>query len=425
MPPPVPAEDDVEAVQAAVQEALAAAELAEKEVAEEKKAAAAKAAAAELHQGATCAIEGLVSRADLNGKLVKLLKFSDGRWGTRFLDDSEDPIRLKPTNLVPIGIGLAIVKNGMPYVQQAWWFDEAVEQSTRTVANFKAAFIRGATDLGLSPEELAAEQQIFDVPFIFTLGGGSLRDATLSMPPAVQFLCNVMRIGVSSLSPDRLNVIIQVANKMNELGQDMMEERAVERTLRPLGFPVRDEENLILMVALNLPAMCDAYVYSTTADTVVAWRRSLKLDLVKLDRACKTVIVDAPEKQRCTSRSVCFYCGTSPISQGVSLSLCPSCECVAYCCDEHRKFDRMIAHESECGCKKPFPAPDTGIVVTPCRQLCITRLATEVMKEESQKMEISTPPASGLRIVRSCVQGRGMQGGAPLPMGWEVGDAEA
>lgn len=44
----------------------------------------------DLREGATATIEGLVSRADLNGKLVKLLKFSDGRWGTRLLDDTEN-----------------------------------------------------------------------------------------------------------------------------------------------------------------------------------------------------------------------------------------------------------------------------------------------------------------------------------------------
>ena len=180
MPPPKPAEDDVEAAEAE-KEAAAAAEKLEKvaieaaeKAAEEKKAAAAEAAAAELHQGATCAIEGLVSRADLNGKLVKLLKFSDGRWGTRLLDDSEDPIRLKPANLLPIGIGLAIIKDGQPYVQQAWWFDEEVEQSPRTVANFKAAFIRGATDLGLSPEEIAEQRRAMEA---YGAGGGAVQAA--------------------------------------------------------------------------------------------------------------------------------------------------------------------------------------------------------------------------------------------------------
>ena len=44
---------------------------------------------AALREGMTAMIEGLVARADLNGKRVTLHTFSDGRWGTT------------PTNLVP------------------------------------------------------------------------------------------------------------------------------------------------------------------------------------------------------------------------------------------------------------------------------------------------------------------------------------
>ena len=105
-----------------------------------------------------------------------------------------------------------------------------------------------------------------------------------------------------------------------------------------MGFPVREQDHLLpmllLMVALNLPAVCVAFVYSTTADTMVAWRKTLNLDPAKLHRACTTVITDAASvKRQCTSRSVCFmvcfFCGASPLSRNVSLSLCQSCECVA------------------------------------------------------------------------------------------------
>ena len=373
----------------------------------------------DLREGATATIEGLVSRADLNGKLVKLLKFSDGRWGTRLLDDTEN-VRVKPANLVVVSPGLAIVKDGLPFVQQGWFMDDEVEQSTRTIAHFKAAFVRSAPALGLSPEQVAAEQQMFDVPYIFGLGGGTL--SSVKIPSVVQFLCNAMRLGVSSLSPERLRLIIDVADKMNALGQDMMDVRAVKRTLLPLGFPVREEEHLILTVALNLPEVCDAYVYSTTSDTVVAWRKTLNLDTAKLDRACRTVIDDANRKEKCTSRNVCFFCGASPLSQGVSLHLCPSCECVAYCCDDHRKMDRMIAHQYECGCKKPFVAPN-GIQVTPGNSLCISRLATESLKEESLRVTVPAPPESTLTISRFGLRSPGMAGAAPIPMGWEINDS--
>ena len=55
---------------------------------------------AALRTGATATIEGLASRADLNGKKVTLLKFHDGRWGAKLFDGSES-VRIKPVNLVP------------------------------------------------------------------------------------------------------------------------------------------------------------------------------------------------------------------------------------------------------------------------------------------------------------------------------------
>ena len=54
---------------------------------------------AALRTGATATIEGLASRADLNGKQVTLLKLHEGRWGARLVDGSES-VRIKPTNLV-------------------------------------------------------------------------------------------------------------------------------------------------------------------------------------------------------------------------------------------------------------------------------------------------------------------------------------
>ena len=50
-----------------------------------------------LCEGMTATIEGLVSRADLNGKHTTLLTFTDGRWGTRLVDGSES-VRVKPVS---------------------------------------------------------------------------------------------------------------------------------------------------------------------------------------------------------------------------------------------------------------------------------------------------------------------------------------
>lgn len=67
-----------------------------------------------------------------------------------------------------------------------------------------------------------------------------------------------------------------------------------------------------------------------------------------------TVVAKPTAKQKLVSRHVCFFCGASPLSSMVSLWLCPGCECVACCSEEHRKADNMVAHNLECGCNKGF-----------------------------------------------------------------------
>jgi hypothetical protein len=372
--------------------------------------------AALLIKGATAVLEGLVLRADLNGRRVTLVTFCDGRWATRLVDGSEN-VRVKPANLVPYTapvapVGLAMVKGSKPFVQQAWWFDQAVEKSTGTLASFKATFLRDAPAFGLSPEQIAYEQQIFDVPDIFHLAGSG--KTMVRMPPAVLFMCNGMRLGISSLSPARLRVIIAVADAMNALGSAAVDVRAVSQALSPMGFPIPREDHLILTVALNLPAVCDAYVYSVTSDTVVAWRSTLALDPAKLRKACTTAIPKPTAEQTCLSRSVCFFCGASPLSSSVSLSLCPGCECVAYCSENHRRMDHTFAHNLECGCEHTFVSR-AGVLVTPCHRLSILRVVTEAQKQSSGKIEIEAPAESRITILREA-----SLTGLLLPMGWQI-----
>ena len=270
----------------------------------------------------TATIEGLVSRADLNGKHTKLLTYTDGRWGTKLVDGSES-VRVKPANLVPhdaereatsASPGLAIITDGNPYLQKAWWFDEAVEKSAATVARFKAAFMRDAPAFGLSSEQIAYEQTLFDVPFLFDLTGGS----RLQLPPAVTFVCNGMRLGISSLSVARLGVIIQTADALNALGNRIGDAGAVARALSPMGFPIRQQDVLILTVALNLPAVCDAYIFSAPSNTVVAWRRTLDLDPAKLDKAMS---VNPTAKHKLVV-AMCASCAGPRRSPRRSASLC-------------------------------------------------------------------------------------------------------
>lgn len=273
--------------------------------------------------------------------------------------------------------GLAIISGSTPYFQKAWWFDEAVPKTTETLARFKAAFVRDAPALGLSSEQIAQEQILFDVPFFFDLSGDDRQDLTT----ATSFLSNAMRLGISSLSVARLKVIIDCADALNALGNRVVDPGAVADALSPMGFPIRSEDILILTVALNLPAVCDAYVYSAPADKVIAWRCTLGLDVAKLNVAMRTIVMKPTATQKVVSRQVCFFCGASPLAASVCLTDCPRCGCVAYCSEEHRKIDHLIAHQLECGCKKGFVS--AGVPVTPCRELSISRIATEISKEFS------------------------------------------
>jgi hypothetical protein len=273
--------------------------------------------------------------------------------------------------------GLAIISGRAPYFQKAWWFDEAVPKTTGTLARFKAAFVRDAPALGLSSEQIAQEQILFDVPFFFDLSGDDRQDLTT----ATSFLSNAMRLGISSLSVARLKVIIDCADALNALGNRVVDPGAVADALSPMGFPIRSEDILILTVALNLPAVCDAYVYSAPADKVIAWRCTLGLDVAKLNVAMRTIVMKPTATQKVVSRQVCFFCGASPLAASVCLTDCPRCGCVAYCSEEHRKIDHLIAHQLECGCKKGFVS--AGVPVTPCRELSISRIATEISKEFS------------------------------------------
>lgn len=136
----------------------------------------------------------------------------------------------------------------------------------------------------------------------------------------------------------------------------------------------------------------------------------------------RTVIVNPTAKQKLGSHQVCFYCGASPLAASVSLSLCPGCECVAYCSEHDREIDHMIAHKLECGCSRGFVTP-VGLPVTPCHKLNGSRVATEIFKDVSAKMDIVAPAASCISIQRYCCLTEGMPGPCPLPMGWEISPA--
>lgn len=359
-----------------------------------------------------------VTQGEVKKACSKAMKRGGGA-ATRVMDGSEC-VRVKPDNLhdadkeaATASPGLAIITGGSPFLQKAWWFDKGVHKSAKTVARFKKAFLRDAPGFGLSPEQIAHEQTLFDTPIIFDLGNSG----RVALAPAVPFLCNAMRLGISSLSVERLRAIIQTADALNDL--KAFDTKDLEEALSAAGLPIPQADTLVLTIALNLPAVCDAFVYSSPSDTVVAWRTTLSLDVAKLDKAMRTVVVKPTAAQRLVSRHVCFFCGASPLSSSISLSLCPECECVAYCCEEHRKLDRVISHGLECGTKQGFTSP-MGVPITPCHKLSVNRVVTEATKDISAKMPLESPGKSHVSIVRHCCQAEGTPGPCPLPMGWDV-----
>ena len=136
--------------------------------------------------------------------------------------DGFESVCVKPANLVPHDApgdalaGLAIITGGNPWLLKAWWFDEAVEKSAATVKRFKALKLHlreMLPPLGSPQSRFPMQQILLDVPFIFDLGGGGQR----KLPPTTYFVCNAMRLGISSLSVARLKLIIETADALNEL----------------------------------------------------------------------------------------------------------------------------------------------------------------------------------------------------------------
>ena len=78
------------------------------------------------------------------------------------------------TNLAPHTAGKVaaasprlVIKGSGIYLEKGSWFYDASEKLARTVASFKAAFLRNVPALGLLQERIAEEQLIFDVPSLF------------------------------------------------------------------------------------------------------------------------------------------------------------------------------------------------------------------------------------------------------------------
>lgn len=92
-------------------------------------------------------------------------------------------------------VGLAWVQGARVFTQHAYWVDAPA--SLAAVATFKAAHAAAAARAGLSAAQVAAEQQLFDVPFIWGAMGPGGVDA-VELPPRASLLCSGVRFVVTA-----------------------------------------------------------------------------------------------------------------------------------------------------------------------------------------------------------------------------------
>jgi hypothetical protein len=136
-----------------------------------------------------------------------------------------------------------------------------------------------------------------------------------------------------------------------------------------------------------------------------------------LSTAVRTLIPKPTPEQMCISRVVCFFCGASPLGEGIKLSLCGGCQCVAYCSRGCQAADWAGEHRLECKRREPGVS-ESGIVVLPASKLDVNRAATEAQKPRSMKLLVQGSPRD-LVITRTL--GMTKTGTSVLfPMAWVV-----
>jgi hypothetical protein len=311
----------------------------------------------------------------------------------------------------PVGdaIAPAIMLGGGLWIQHAWWW--GVPPSAAVVARFKAAHAPAAAAAGLTPEQVAEEAVLFDVPTVWKLSAPRSGGGTAQLPPKALWLAQACRLGVSALRPEDVHAVCAAAGALVRLSgmAQVSDSVAVSAALAPLSALDASAAALsgVLTFALNAPARCNTYVFCEPFDTVVVVRSGLNLDVARLNAAVRRAVPRPTPAQLCTSRSVCVWCGASPFAEGVTLYACPGCACVAYCSAACRKQDAQCEHARECGRTRPGRAPGSGSLVVAQHEVGITRAVTQCTKQFSARIPVLT---TGVRC-----------GGKPLTLTRQVG----
>ena len=131
------------------------------------------------------------------------------------------------------------------------------------------------------PAQVAAEQEVFNAPFIWKLGPVSGR---VTIGPNALMLSNAMRLAVvKGLTPDELLRIFETAQRVKNLPNSVFTsvgKATAEAAAAFEGLPLLTELMVeVLQLALVFPSRCDAYVYLVDSDVCVPVKRTLDLDL--------------------------------------------------------------------------------------------------------------------------------------------------
>lgn len=300
---------------------------------------------------------------------------------------------------------------------------------------FKEAFQKYARETARESEEYVdAISEVFEFGPVFGApaegpSGDRTRDRALEVKYArAGGLSTCVRLGITSLKTSQIAQVKEAADALKKLvykdGKSVAENflldmdgnppdvKSIDGALELLG---RNRPKYCgLEVAMNVPKYCDAYVYSTTSNEVVAWQRTLDLDFDKLRTAMTAKSVD---ETRGTFKffNICFGCAAPALSKHVTLRVCSGCRCVAYCGNDCYERDDYNAHHEECNREHVGICRFTNIQLYPARMTLGTRFLTEISKPASVKVALATSNDIRIRLVANDVDGMP----TPVEYGWQ------
>ncbi|KAJ3076239.1 hypothetical protein HDU98_004852 [Podochytrium sp. JEL0797] len=329
-------------------------------------------------------------------------------------------IPVPPPSPPDLPIGLLLGSGFKQYIPQSMWM--GVTPSAATVTQFQTAWLKSLTTANLLSPTTLAQQCLFDSP---QLWGVKLPTASTTSPKW-WFLANATRLAVCALTKSEITQLKDFAAALQSLPFDFI--MAAEKIDPPLPLPpIRDpahKQQMAQLISffLNMPEICDAYLYSTVEDECIVLNHTLQVDADKL-KTCGTVILKKPTpEQTCTSLTVCFWCGASPLSQNVTLTACEGCHCVAYCSPLCQASDWESEHHRECARTEEgvHETAAFGLPSLPASALNITRIATESGKVQRGTVQVVHGAEAMVDVTVTMCFSRTVGRTVCVPMGWEV-----